>query len=112
MIVDMLMIMIGRSLAFILLPPPELHQMIDAYKHLRLRAQPFDSPPSNHQLIEVTGGQELTIISTADSAVMSNARFEVRDSSKLILDIPDLTITGVVDSVGKNNTWDVTASLA
>eukprot|EP00903_Cladosiphon_okamuranus_P006518 g6370.t1 len=53
---------------------------------------------SEQLLIEVTGGKELTTISTADSAVMSDARFEVRDSSKLVLDIPDLTITGVVDS--------------
>lgn len=62
----------------------------------------FDAPaPFNRQVIEVTGGQELTVVSTADSAVMSNVRFEVRDSTKLVLDIPDLTITGVVDSVGK-----------
>lgn len=57
--------------------------------------------PFNRQLVEVTGGQQLTIVSTADSLVMSNVRLEVLDSTKLVLDIPDLTITGVIDSVGK-----------
>jgi len=53
------------------------------------------------QLIEVNGGQELTIISTAESAVTDNVRLEVRGSTKLVLDVPDLTITGIVDSVSR-----------
>ncbi|CAM9576041.1 unnamed protein product, partial [Ectocarpus fasciculatus] len=53
---------------------------------------------SEQLVVEVVGGQELTIISTAESAVISNARFEVQDSTKLVLDIPDLTITGVTDA--------------
>ena len=49
----------------------------------------------------MTGGQELTIVSTAESAVTDNVRFEVKGSTKLVLDIPDLTITGIVDSVSR-----------
>ena len=54
------------------------------------------------QLIEVAGGQELTIVSTAESAVTDNVRFEVKGSTKLVLDVPDLTITGIVDSVSRS----------
>ncbi len=64
---------------------------------------PFGSRP---QLIEVTGGKELTIISTAESAVTSNVRFEVRDSSKLTLDVPDLTITSTLDWVSRGREFD------
>lgn len=60
---------------------------------------PFASLP---QLIEVTGGKELTIISTAESAVTSNVRFQVMDSTKLVLDVPDLTITSTLDWVSRS----------
>lgn len=51
------------------------------------------------QIIYVTGGEELTIVSTAASATMENVRIEVVAYTKLILDVPDLTVTGIVQSV-------------
>lgn len=51
------------------------------------------------QIIYVTGGEELTIISTAASATMYNVRIEVVSYTKLILDIPDCTVTGIFQSV-------------
>lgn len=51
------------------------------------------------QIIYVTGGEELTIISTAASATMENVRIEVVAYTKLILDVPDFTVTGIVQSV-------------
>lgn len=51
------------------------------------------------QIIYVTGGEDLTIISTATSATMENVRIEVLAYTKLILDVPDFTVTGIVQSV-------------
>lgn len=51
------------------------------------------------QIIYVTGGQDLTVTSTAPSSVMSNVRFEVSGFSKLVLDIPGLTMAGIYKSV-------------
>lgn len=51
------------------------------------------------QIIYVTGGQELTIISTAASATMENVRIEVVSYTKLILEVPDFTVTGIFQSV-------------
>ena len=47
----------------------------------------------------MTGGEELTIESTAASATMENVRIEVVAYTKLILDVPDLTVTGIYQSV-------------
>ncbi|CAN0379514.1 unnamed protein product [Pylaiella littoralis] len=49
-------------------------------------------------IIYVTGGQDLTVTSTAPSSVMSNVRFEVSGFSKLVLDIPGLTMAGIYKS--------------
>lgn len=51
------------------------------------------------QIIYVTGGQELTIVSTAASATMENVRVEVVSYTKLILEVPDFTVTGIFQSV-------------
>lgn len=47
----------------------------------------------------VTGGGELTVTSSAASTTIDNARFEVSGFSKLILDVPGLTMTGIYQSV-------------
>lgn len=51
------------------------------------------------QIIYVTGGGELTIVSTAASATMENVRIEVVEYSKLILEVPDFTMTAIIQSV-------------
>lgn len=51
------------------------------------------------QIIYVTGGEELTIISTAASATMENVRIEVLAYTKLVLEVPDFTVSGIYQSV-------------
>lgn len=55
------------------------------------------------QIIYVTGGEELTIVSTAPSATMENVRIEAVSFTKLILDAPDLTVAGIFQSVSHSN---------
>ncbi|CAB1098144.1 unnamed protein product [Ectocarpus sp. CCAP 1310/34] len=49
-------------------------------------------------IVYVTGGGELTVTSSAASTTIDNARFEVSGFSKLILDVPGLTMTGIYQS--------------
>ncbi|CAM9636886.1 unnamed protein product [Ectocarpus fasciculatus] len=49
-------------------------------------------------IVYVTGGGELTVTSSAASTTINNARFEVSGFSKLILDVPGLTMTGIYQS--------------
>lgn len=51
------------------------------------------------QIIYVTGGEELTVISTAASATMENVRIEVVGHTKLVLEVPDFTLTAIIQSV-------------
>lgn len=50
-------------------------------------------------MIYVTGGKELTVVSTAEAATLENVRLEVVGYSSLTMDVPDLTITGIYKSV-------------
>lgn len=56
-------------------------------------------PMSFAQIVYVTGGEELTIVSTAASATMENVRIEVVAYTKLILDVPNFTVAGIYQSV-------------
>lgn len=47
----------------------------------------------------VTGGQDITVTSTAAASMLSNVRFEVIGYTNLVLDVPDLTMTGIYRSV-------------
>ena len=47
----------------------------------------------------MTGGEELTVTSTAAASTMANVRFEVIGYTSLVLDVPDLTMTGIYQSV-------------
>ncbi|CAM9568983.1 unnamed protein product, partial [Ectocarpus fasciculatus] len=49
-------------------------------------------------IVYVTGGGDLTVTSSAASSTIDNARFEVSGFSKLILDVPGLTMTGIYQS--------------
>lgn len=51
------------------------------------------------QIVYVTGGQDLTVTSTAAASTLSNVRFEVGGFTNLVLDVPDLTMTGIYQSV-------------
>ena len=51
------------------------------------------------QIVYVTGGGELTVTSTAAASAMTNVRFEVIGYTSLALDVPNLTMTGIYQSV-------------
>ncbi len=51
------------------------------------------------QIVYVTVGGELTVTSTAAAPTLSNVRFEVINDTFLVLDVPDLTMTGIYKSV-------------
>lgn len=53
-------------------------------------------------MVYVTGGEELTITSSATSSTISNVHFEVAGYTSLVLDVPDLTMTGINQSVSEN----------
>lgn len=55
----------------------------------------------------MTGGEELTVTSTAAATTISNVHFEVIGFTSLILDIPDLTVAGIYQSVRRSScrTW-------
>ncbi|CAM9648236.1 unnamed protein product [Pylaiella littoralis] len=49
-------------------------------------------------IVYVTGGEELTVTSTAASSTMSNVHLEVIGYTSLVLDVPDLTMSGIFQS--------------
>lgn len=51
------------------------------------------------QIVYVTGGQDLTVTSTAAASAVANVHFEVIGFTNLVLDVPDLTMTGIYQSV-------------
>ncbi len=51
------------------------------------------------QIVYVTGGEELTVTSSAAASTVSNVHFEVIGYTSLVLDVPDLTVTGIYQSV-------------
>lgn len=57
---------------------------------------------NTRQIVYVTGGNELTITSTAAASTMSNVHFEVIGYTSLVLDVPDLTMSGIYQSVSEN----------
>ena len=54
------------------------------------------------QIVYVTGGQDVTVTSTAASSTISNVRFEVIGYTGLVVDVPDLTVTGIYQSVSES----------
>lgn len=54
-----------------------------------------------YQIVYVTGGGELTITSTAAASTISNVHLEVIGHTSLVLDVPDLTMSGIYQSVNK-----------
>lgn len=60
---------------------------------------PFFGPLFCPQIVYVTGGEDLTITSTAAASTISNVHFEVIGYTNLVLDVPDLTMTGIFQSV-------------
>ena len=53
------------------------------------------------KIIFVTGGGDVTVTSTADTSTFSNIRFEVGGYSNLYFDVPELTMTGIENSVSE-----------
>ncbi|CAM9912938.1 unnamed protein product [Scytosiphon promiscuus] len=63
-------------------------------------------------IVYVTGGEELTVTSTASATTISNVHFEVIGFTSLFLDVPDLTIAGLYQSeVGGAIFVDIGSSL-
>ncbi|CAM9959551.1 unnamed protein product [Pylaiella littoralis] len=50
-------------------------------------------------IVYVTGGGELTITSTAAASTISNVHLEVIGHTSLVLDVPDLTMSGIYQSL-------------
>lgn len=51
----------------------------------------------------MTGGEELTIVSTAASATMENVGIDVMAYTKLILEVSDFTLAGIIQLVSYLN---------
>eukprot|EP00904_Undaria_pinnatifida_P008962 jgi/Undpi1/5196/HiC_scaffold_2.g00478.m2 len=72
----------------------------------------FDVSCTNHSIIFVTGGGEVTVTSTADTSTFSNIRFEVGGYSNLYFDVPELIMTGIENSpIGGSTHVDKGSSL-
>jgi len=59
------------------------------------------------QVVYVTGGEELTVTSAAAASTVANVHFEVIGYTSLVLDVPDLTMTGIYQSVSGGTRFSI-----